>query len=359
MRVLIVKMSSMGDVIHTLPALTDATRAIKTISFDWVVEENFQEIPHWHSHVNHVIPIALRRWRKNIFAAQTRDEWRAFKKRLRENQYDLIIDVQGLLKSAFISCLAKGVRAGYDFQSARESWASIFYQQKFAVAKKQHAITRTRNLFSQALGYALPTSVPEYGVDRNQFRTENANDEYLVFLHGTTWDTKHWPEEYWHALAKIAEKKGYKVKIPWGNATEHARAERIAAASGSAEVLPKLNLKAMAQVLASAKAVVAVDTGLCHLTAALDVPAVSLYGPTNPELSGALGRSQKHLKADFPCSPCLSRDCTYRADQSSLNRFPVNPPCFAALPPVLVWAELEMLLESVQASPLREAGGSA
>jgi heptosyltransferase-1 len=337
MRVLIIKMSSMGDVIHTLPALTDAARAIKNISFDWVVEENFQEIPHWHSHVQQVIPVALRRWRKKIFSMNTYREWTQCKTQIREQQYDLVIDAQGLLKSAFVARFAKGVRAGFDFQSAREPFASLFYQRNYHVAKKQHAIWRTRNLFSQALGYELPNTVPEYGVDREQFRNAQENN-YLIFLHGTTWETKHWPEEYWIALAKIATQKGFKIKVPWGNEVEHARAKRIAAVSDAITVLPKLNLKEMAGVLASATAVVAVDTGLCHLAAALNVPTVSLYGPTNPELSGALGLSQKHLKANFPCSPCMSRECISTVSST------VNPPCFSTLPPTLVWGELEKLL---------------
>lgn len=335
MRVLIVKMSSMGDVIHTLPALTDAVRAIKNISFDWVVEENFQEIPRWHSHVKNVIPISLRRWRKNIFSAETREEWKIFKSILRENTYDLIIDAQGLLKSAFIARFAKGVRAGFDSQSAREPLAALFYQRKFLVAKKQHAIARTRKLFSQALNYELPDSIADYGIPRD---ADNA--QALVFLHGTTWPTKHWPEEYWQALAKMAAAKNITVKLPWGNTEERERAKRIAAVCETAEVLPRLNLKEMAEVLSSAAGVVAVDTGLCHLAAALNVPTISLYGPTDPGLSGALGQSQVHLKANFPCSPCLSRDCIYQEK----DKFTVQPPCFSMLPPEKVWIELEKLL---------------
>lgn len=338
MRVLIIKMSSMGDIIHTLPALTDAGNAIKDIHFDWVAEENFREIPLWHPLVKNVIPIALRRWRKQLFSTETRREWREFKSKIRENNYDLIIDAQGLLKSALVSRLVKGTHIGLDYHSAREPFASLFYQRKISVAKKQHAVTRLRQLFSQAFGYVLPENAPDYGVDREKFRAvTNMQNNDLVFLHGTTWPTKHWPEEYWITLATLAAEQGYRIKLPWGNAAEQARAMRIAAVCQAAEVLPKSSLKEMACILASAKAVIAVDTGLCHLAAALDVPTISLYGPTDSTLTGALGRSQIHLQANFPCSPCFSRECTYQQAAT----YAVQPPCFTTLSPAMVMSRLQ------------------
>jgi heptosyltransferase-1 len=342
MRVLIVKMSSLGDIIHTLPALTDAGHAIPGITFDWVIEENFAEIPAWHPLVNQVIPIGLRRWRKNLTQRKTWQEWFAFRKKLRATQYDLVIDAQGLLKSAFIALQAKGKRVGLDQQSAREPWAAKFYQQTFHVAKQQHAISRVRHLFSQALGYAKPIDVPDYGLDRARIAAVNA-ENYLVFLHGTTWETKHWPESAWCELVKMATDQGFFVKLPWGNQDEHERAQRIAAVSNRAAVLPRQDLIGMAGVLAGAKGVVAVDTGLLHLAAALNVPAVSLYGPTDPALSGALGKTQRHLKVKFSCAPCLSRECTYQGPPAAAS-YPVFPPCFSTLPAVVVWAELVKLL---------------
>lgn len=342
MHVLIIKTSSMGDVIHTLPALTDAGKALPTISFDWVVEENFSEIPRWHPRVKNVIPVALRRWRKTIFTAKTRQEWQAFRQRMRATQYDLIIDAQGLLKSVFLALNARGKSCGFDFRSARDPLAALFYQRRFTTAKvkEQHAVTRVRNLFSQALNYTLPGTVPDYGIDRQRFCQESTTENYLVFLHGTTWTTKHWPEEYWIELARLASDKGCAIKLPWGNPSEEERAIRIAATCSRAEVLPRQDLLGMARVLAGAKAIVAVDTGLGHLAAALNVPAVSLYGPTNPILTGALGQSQKHLAAHFSCAPCFSRECVYRGNEIYL----VNPPCFATLSPALVWAALAVLL---------------
>jgi heptosyltransferase-1 len=337
MKVLIVKTSSMGDLIHTFPALTDAGIAVPGITFDWVVEESFAEIPLWHPLVNRVIPVALRRWRKHLTAKNTWKEWKAFRHALRETSYDLIIDAQGLLKSAFVTWNAKGKRVGFNAHSARESLAALFYQKTFSIEKKNHAITRLRDLFSQIFDYSVPTTVPHYGIDRTRLIDNSAEENYLVFLHGTTWQTKHWPESSWIELIKIAASQEFIVKLPWGNQTEKERAERMAAVSSQARVLPRHDLMGMAKVLAGAKAVVAVDTGLLHLSAALGVPAVSLYGPTNPALSGALGASQVHLTALFPCSPCLRRECIYE-DKEMIQG---TPPCFATLQPAQVWAALE------------------
>jgi len=339
MRVLIIKTSSMGDVIHTLPAVTDAGKAIPSILFDWVVEENFAEIPSWNPWVRQVIPVALRRWRKNLSAKQTWTEWKAFRKALRLNQYDLVIDAQGLLKSAAISFFAKGKKAGFNWGSAREALASLFYRSKCQVAKKEHAITRVRELFSQALGDPLPDSIPGYGIDRARFYDEKFNQPYFVFLHGTRWTTKHWPENYWIELAALATAKNFGIKLLWGNEQEKARAERIAAISPKIEVLPRLSLSHIVRVLANAQVVVGVDTGLSHLTAALNVPAITLYGPSNAILTGALGEKQIHLSVQFPCAPCLKRECTF-APSSAF------PPCFTTVSPSIVWNEILKLISS-------------
>lgn len=338
MRVLIVKTSSMGDVIHTLPALTDAVKAIPHLRFDWVAEEAFAEIPAWHPAVDQVIPIAWRRWRKQLRSPETKQEFKAFVKRLRERDYDLVLDAQGLVKSALLTRVAKGRSAGLDWSSAREPMASVLYQKSCKVSFYQHAIVRMRSIFANLLNYDLPHSVPDYGVPRSQFlETESAQD-YLVFLHGTTWKTKLWPEQHWSKLAALAADQGLAVKVLWGNAEEEARAQRLAQSAQNIVVLPRQDLKGSAKVLANARAVVAVDTGFAHLAAALDVPGVSFYGPTNPDYSGALGRNQICLADNFPCSPCLKRDCTYQ------GRTNAEPACFSGITPEKVWANLATLI---------------
>ncbi len=346
MRVLIIKTSSLGDVIHTLPALTDAAHAIPGIRFDWVVEEGFAEIPSWHPAVDQVIPVAIRRWRKNLWQTFKSGEWRQFKQRLRERQYDLVIDAQGLVKSAWLTRLVKAPVAGLDRYSAREGWASRFYDRRLSVALGQHAVERVRQLFALALAYDLPAGLGDYGLNLDRLQLQPAAP-YVVFLHGTTWATKHWPEVYWRELAERLGRKGLQVRLPWGNPDEQARAERIAQGLQHCQVLPKLNLAGVARVLAGAKACVAVDTGLGHLAAALDVPTLSLFGPTNPGLTGAYGKSQVHLASDFPCAPCMQKKCTYKPSAEDLRRFDIKrewPLCFTRLNPEHVASRLSALL---------------
>lgn len=346
MRVLIIKTSSLGDVIHTLPALTDAAHAIPGIRFDWVVEEGFAEIPGWHPAVDQVIPVAIRRWRKNLWQTLKSGEWKAFKQRVRERKYDLVIDAQGLVKSAWLTRYVKAPVAGLDRYSAREGWASRFYDRRLSVATGQHAVERVRQLFAMALAYDLPDGIGNYGLDLERLQLPPAAP-YVVFLHGTTWATKHWPEAYWRELAERMGRRKLEVRLPWGNPAEKARAERIAQGLNNCQVLPRLNLAGVARVLAAAKACVAVDTGLGHLAAALDVPTISLFGPTNPGLTGAYGRTQIHQASDWPCAPCLQKKCTYKPSADDLRRFDLKrewPLCFTRLNPEHVASRLSALL---------------
>ena len=299
MKVCVIKTSSMGDVIHTLPALTDAQKAIPSLSIDWVVEENFAEIPRWHSAVNRVIPIALRRWRKAPFSIQTRNEWKNYRTLLQAENYDAVIDAQGLIKSAlFATRFAQGVKHGYDRQSIREPLASFFYDKKYAISYQQHAVERIRQLFAQSLGYELPQVQGDYGIARH-FLHQTSEKNYVVFIHSTTRADKHWEESEWKKLIeKITALSDCEIHLPWGNEQEKARAERLTQAHSNVIVLPKLTLTELAKQLANAKAVVSVDTGLAHLTAALDKPNITLYGATDPKLIGCYGENQHYLSVN-------------------------------------------------------------
>jgi heptosyltransferase-1 len=332
-KVLIVKTSSLGDLIHTLPALSDAAEAIPGIRFDWVVEEPFAEIPEWHPAVDRVIPVAIRKWRRSWINAWRSKEIKQARQNLRQRDYDLIIDAQGLYKSALLAWMARGVSVGLDADSARESGAARFYHRTVSVPREMHGIERVRSLFAQALGYSRPDSEPDYGISRSG--QTSADDPYILFLHGTTWVTKLWPIEYWVELARIAASNGYQLFIPWGSGEERQRAEQIINQPGSGELLPRLSLSEMKQRLAGASAVVGVDSGLAHLAAALSVPAVTLYGPTRTDLTGAVGRLQTNLLAEFECAPCMLKECNY----SGVSE--VSPACFGKLPPDMVWAALD------------------
>lgn len=352
MRVLVIKTSSLGDIIHTLPALTDAANAIPDIQFDWVVEEAFQEIPAWHYKVNRVVPVAIRRWRGALLKTWWNGEWGDFKKAIGEQEYYAVIDAQGLLKSAMLTRYAKGPSYGLNATSAREPLASRNYDHGVNVPKGQHAVERVRQLFAKSLGYDIPSPVADAGIRaENLTLPEHQDTPYLLFFHGTTWDTKHWPEFYWKQLAQLAAKAGYRIKLPWGNDVEKARAERIAADNDQVDVLPKSSLSQLAGWIVQSSGVVAVDTGLAHLSAALNVPSVSLYGPTDPGLSGAYGKNQVHLYANYECAPCLKRECTYTGpkvkNQLIIGQGEyVEPPCFSSLMPGYVFKTLkEKILE--------------
>ncbi|WP_313112865.1 lipopolysaccharide heptosyltransferase RfaC [Pseudescherichia sp.] len=298
MRVLIVKTSSMGDVLHTLPALTDAMQAIAGIRFDWVVEEGFAQIPSWHEAVDRVIPVALRRWRKAWFSDPVKAERRAFRETLRAVHYDAVIDAQGLVKSAaLVTRLADGLKHGMDWQTAREPLASLFYNRRHHIAKQQHAVERTRELFAKSLGYSKPQTQGDYAIAQHFVKESTTGAPYAVFLHATTRDDKHWPEARWRDLLALMATSGLKIKLPWGAPHEEARARRLAEGFDYVEVLPRLSLEKVARELAGARMVVSVDTGLSHMAAALDRPNFTLYGPTDPGLIGGYGKNQLAVRS--------------------------------------------------------------
>ena len=330
-RVLLVKTSSLGDLIHSFPALTDAARAIPGVEFHWLVEEAFVEVPRWHPAVSKVIPIALRRWRGNWRRAWRKGELSAFRKDLQAQEYDLVIDAQGLLKSAIPAWMANGISAGYDRSSIREPMASRLYQRSFSVSRDLHAIERIRRLFAAALGYAPATAEPDYGLG---FQTRRNRTRELVFLHSTTWPSKHWPEIYWAELTALACAAGYTVQFPWHDPEERLRAERIMTMAGNGGLLQRMNLTGLKEHLVGVAGVVGVDSGLAHISAALNIPAVTLYGPTSAGLTGAIGGAQKNLQANYECAPCMKKLCVKQVPGR------LEPPCFETLPPALVWQTL-------------------
>lgn len=342
MHVLLIKMSSMGDVIHTLPALTDAQKAIPALQIDWVVEPAFADIPAWHPAVHRIIPIALRRFRNNILKSICSGEIKTFYNAISEKKYDAIIDAQGLLKSVAVMKCATGKTHGYDKHSAREKIASYFYNKTYRVTQA-HAVTRTRQLFASVLHYPLPTTTADYAIDPRQLPPLPFNTEkkYLVFLHGTTWATKHYPNGYWRQLLTKTASDNYCVYLPWGNETEKNRAEKFAAEFSHAKVLPQLSIAHIATLLKYATAVVSGDTGFAHLCAALSTPAISLYGPTDPTYVGTMGSNQIHLAATFDCAPCHSKTCAY----AKTHHTEITPACYTSIPPASVWAYLQTIMQ--------------
>ncbi|HIJ84430.1 MAG TPA: lipopolysaccharide heptosyltransferase I, partial [Magnetococcales bacterium] len=281
-----------------------------------------------------VIPFPWRRWRKQFRQAWSQGEPQQFLKELRLVSYNAIIDAQGLLKSAIPARLARGHVWGLDLQSAREPLASLCYHRTLPIARNQHAVNRLRQLFACVFGYPLPTDPPDYGLGPRW--TPPPTRDYLVFIHGTTCPSKHWPEKHWQQLAGKLDRR-LPIWLPWGNAAEKKRAEAIAAtAPHSARVLGSTNLEQLANILAAARGVVTVDTGPAHLAAALETPGICLYGPTDPALVGTLCPSHHHHRGSCPQAPCQKKICP-------LNKQAVPPPCMEAITPVQVERWLETL----------------
>jgi heptosyltransferase-1 len=240
-----------------------------------------------------------------------------------------VIDAQGLSKSAWLARQVRAPIIGLDKNSARDPLAPWFYQRRVAVSWQLHAVQRVRALFAEALQYPLPDTRGDYGIDKNNFIDIVPRRRHVVFLHGTTRADKHWPEIYWRQLCEKIAASDYQVMLPWGNESERQRALRIADALPHVEVLPRLNLHELATVLATSTAVVTVDTGLGHLTAALGVPAISLYGPTDPREIGSYGPAQIHLCANA---------------QPAVGDNGIEPRIMAPLTPAIVWHALAGLL---------------
>jgi len=284
MKLLLVKTSSMGDVIHTFPAVTDALAAKPGIAIDWLVEKPFAPIARLHPGVGAVIAVETRRWRKAPFAGETRAATAALKRKLRGMRYDLVLDAQGLLKSLWLARMAGAPIAGYDRRSAREGWASLFYSRRFPVARGQHAIARTRQLFGASLGYRPDLDRIEYGL---QAGSGSGSEAFL--LHGTSWETKRWPTESWIAAAQGLVARGFTPLATFSDEAERQVALAIAAAAPETRILDKTELGEIASRLAGCRLAIGVDTGLTHLAAAFGLPTVALYTATRVGLTGARG----------------------------------------------------------------------
>jgi len=287
LRILLVKTSSLGDVLHNLPVVTDIKRHYPESQIDWLVEESFAALPRLHPAVHNIIPVALRRWRSRLLSLVTWHEFKAFRALLSLQDYDFAIDTQGLLKSALLMRGAHGVRCGFDKHSAREPLASFLYQKTFTVSSGQHAVERNRQLVAQALGYKVDGHA-DYGIHPPSVEhfTWFEQGTYAVLLHATSRTDKLWDEANWITLGRYLHHNNVRSILPWGSETERLRSLRLAGSIPGAVSPPRLSLQEAAALIGGAYAVVGVDTGLAHLAAALNVPTVGIYTATDPALTG-------------------------------------------------------------------------
>jgi heptosyltransferase-1 len=282
--ILFIKTSSLGDVVHHMPAANDARRCFPDAQIAWVVEEAFAPLVGLHPAVDTVIPVATRRWRRQILKRETWKEIAAFRRLLRPSAFDKIIDVQGLVRSAIMARAARGERHGYDAASIKEAFASRFYDVKHTVSRALHAVDRNRILTGLSLGYK-PNGEIDYGL----LGGPKPSDRYALLLHGTSRRAKQWEEACWIELGRWLQAKDFECVLPWGDGVEKLRAERLCAKIPGSRVLERQPLDATAKVIAGASLVVGVDTGLLHLAAAYNVPLVGVYVASDPGLVGPVG----------------------------------------------------------------------
>ena len=277
----------MGDVVHTMPAISDIARRFPDATIDWLVEAAFASLPAMHPAVRNVIPISWRRWRKKVFSRESRAAISAARVALRAERYDLVLDLQGLLKSALWATQARGLRAGYDSASARESLAAMFYSKRARIDKNLHAIERSRRLAATHLGYQVE-GPPQFGLAAPAGTWAPSNPRYAVLITGASRPEKLWPEASWKTVATTLQAQGFTIVWLWGSAIEGARSQRLADSVGG-EVPLFLTVKDATAVLARASLCVGLDTGFTHIAAAFGVDTVGIYCDHEPGLVGIVG----------------------------------------------------------------------
>lgn len=287
-RILIVRTSSLGDLVHMLPAISDIARHVPGASIDWIVEEGFAEVPSWHRAVREVIPIAHRRWRKSWWAPQTRAERAELRRNLDARRYDIVLDMQALMKSVWLVRQTHGERHGLDRRSAREPLASFFYDVRHSVEFWQPAVVRQRKLAASVFGYEYEGE-PDFGLDR--FTAHAQIEPSAVIMPSASRDDKLWPTESWHKVFDRLQQRGLHLRLLAGNEREADRARQLVAGRDGAEVLPRMSLESVARVLASARIMVGLDSGLTHLSAGLGRPTIGIYKASTPVRTPLQGAS--------------------------------------------------------------------
>ncbi len=292
----------MGDVVHAIPVLSDIKESSPDCLVDWLVEEPFADIVRASPLVNRVHVCNVRKWKKDLLSAKTKQEIIALKAQLKEGNFNLVIDLQGLIKSALLSKMASAPIAGYDRHSIKESAASSFYDYKYAVSKKETAVQRCRELSAKALGYLVPTNRPVFN-----FGQANASKHQVkkaVFFANASRETKLWPQENWIELGKYLAIQGFAISLAWGSEADRQRVSQIAKGIGSpAEVLDHLEISQLMDVIAASKVVIGLDTGMTHLSSAMGIPTVALFRDYPIELVPLEGDGKKKALGGVGCCP--------------------------------------------------------
>ena len=310
-KILLVKLSSLGDIVHTLPVVQDMLATMPDAQIDWVVEKAFAPLLTQVDGIHRIIPCELRRWRKSFWSAQTRTEWRAFKADLQKDSYDVVLDLQGLTKSAVVARLARLAARGKRYAMANQTDGSGYEAPTRWVADVAielephiHAVARARRLTASALDYSaeLPEKMPDFGlkVKKSQLIRAQAAPETIAFIHGSSRQDKTWPLQNWVELGERLAANGYQVALVHGNAQELATSQAIAAQLASSIVLPLLSLDALTLELATCQGAIGVDSGVSHIAAALGLPLVQIYNFDTAWRTGPTHSTQQVSVFDQP-----------------------------------------------------------
>jgi heptosyltransferase I len=284
-RLLVVRPSSLGDIVHTLSLVSDVERHAPGTVVDWIAEEAFAPLVALDPRVRRVVPVAFRRWRKAPLSSSTRREFSQFRHALRAQRYDAILDLQEQLKGAIVARMANGRRHGFDRANVREPIATWLDDVHHAIARNQHFIAKARALAAAALGYTVEGR-PRWNLAPPPTSRAMPDGPYALAFHSTSREDKLWPEQDWNGLLAHFAQAGFRVLLPWGDAHERERSERLASTATNAIVPQHLTLPELATLARSAEIVVGVDTGLTHLAAALGTPTVAIFTTTDATLAG-------------------------------------------------------------------------
>lgn len=304
MRVLIIKLSSMGDIVHTFPAVTDLLSNYPDAEIDWMVDSSFETITELYPKLRKVYSFPLRKFKKNK-SLETFRELKAILKEIRQNKYDYIIDPQGLPKTGVWMPFIKGLSCGFHKDTIKDQWAPIFYKKKIRLPKDMLVIQKIRHLFAKSIGYSIEDNQFDYGLDE----LKNPSDKFALFLHGTTRTIKECPLEHWSFMADIFHSHGLKVYVPWSNPAEFERANFLCEKHTNVHILPKVNLKNMIEFVRQSSFVIGVDTGLAHIAAAYNIPTIGLYNYLS-DLAPVTGKKVKNIFSDIHCQKkCKKNYC--------------------------------------------------
>jgi heptosyltransferase-1 len=291
LKILLIKMSSMGDLVHNLPVVTDIQAHFPGALVDWVAEEAYVAIPSLHSGVRRVIPIAWRRWRRHLAQRQTWSEMAEFRRQLGATDYDFVFDSQGLFKSAIVGRMAGGVLVGGDRRSIKEPLASFLYSRCLPISWSWHVVDRCRAVAAGALGYAA-SMPPDYAIAAPPLTADwLPAAPYCVLMHAASRPAKLWAESLWVELGCVLAKKALVPVLPWGSPAEQERSRRLAQAIPGAVVPPLLDLSCAARLLAGSVTVVGLDTGFTHFAAALGRPTIGIYCDSDSRQAAVRGKA--------------------------------------------------------------------